>query len=81
MSVSFDDLRTLLGEVPPTATIRVACAGESFYVSRDGLELTTTADGAYLKLQGRTGASQDAMTVGAVIVNPERVDFIQVLVS
>ncbi len=81
MTMSIDDIRSLIEQVPPSATIRVACAGESFYLGRDGLELTTTPDGGFIKLQGRVGASRDDLTVGAVIVRPDRVDFIQVLVS
>lgn len=76
--MSIDDVRSLIEQVPPGATIRVACAGESFYLARQGLELTTTPDGGIVKLQGRVGTGPRDLAVGAVIVRPDRVDFIQV---
>ena len=77
MSVSFDDIRKLLENVPESATVRVAVDGESFYFARRGIELTTSPDGTFVQVQGKVGSAEDSMRPGAVILRPDRVDFIQ----
>ena len=79
MSVSFEDIKSLLDNVPESATVRVAVDGESFYFARRGIELTTSPDGAFLQVQGKVGSTSDSMHPGAVVLRPDRVDFIQMV--
>ncbi len=80
MSLSIDDIQKLLENVPDSATVRVAVAGESFYFARRGIELTTSPDGEFVQVQGKVGTTEQSMRPGAVIMNPDKVDFIQIVV-
>ena len=77
MAFTLKDIKDVLETVPDGATLRVGCAGESFYFAKRGMELTSSADGSFVQVQGNVGSSQESMRPGAVIVRVERVDFLQ----
>ena len=81
MSISFDDIKQLIENVPESATLRIASNGESFYFARRGIETTVSPDGDVVQLQGKVGSTADTMRPGAVVVRTGRIDFMQLVIS
>lgn len=77
MAFTLKDIKDVLDTVPEGATLRIACAGESFCFAKRGMELTSSTDGAFVQVQGNVGSSHGSMRPGAVIVRVERIDFMQ----
>jgi hypothetical protein len=76
--ISTQDLEKLLAEAPSFAIIRIASNGASTFFKKEGAKLTSTIDVDFIQVRGMVGPTPSVLSLGAILVRPDRVDFIEV---